>query len=104
MNLYHTTTQAAAGSILSEGLLISKSQGKEPVIWTHTESKIHWAITHVQRRHEVALDQVVVLEVQVPRSWLRRAWRGLWRCYRDIPAARVRVAGSGRDYAASPVE
>ena len=32
----------------------------------------------------------VVLEVDVPRSWLRRSKKGLWYCTRDIPADRIR--------------
>jgi hypothetical protein len=32
----------------------------------------------------------VILEVDVPRSWLRRNRRGLWYCPRDIPASRIR--------------
>jgi hypothetical protein len=32
---------------------------------------------------------VVVLTVNVPRSWLRRNRRGLWTCDRDIPPARI---------------
>jgi hypothetical protein len=43
------------------------------------------------QRHRVARSEVVVLDVQVPRSWLRRAWRGLWTCPRTIPPERLRV-------------
>jgi len=32
----------------------------------------------------------VILEVEVPRSWLRRSRKGLWYCMRDIPATRIR--------------
>jgi hypothetical protein len=85
---HHTTTATNLPGILAEGLLTSKSTGKEAAVWLHVASKTHWAIAHVQRRHGVTLDQVVVLEVQVPRSWLRRAWKGLWKCGRDVPPAR----------------
>jgi hypothetical protein len=30
------------------------------------------------------------LEVDVPRSWLRRSRKGLWYCTRDIPPDRIR--------------
>ena len=33
---------------------------------------------------------VITLEVDVPRSWLRRSRKGLWYCTRDIPAERIR--------------
>jgi hypothetical protein len=35
-------------------------------------------------------EAVVTLEVEVPRSWLRRNRKGLWYSTRDIPAARIR--------------
>ena len=36
-------------------------------------------------------DQVVVIEVDLPRRWLRRSARnGLWYTYRDMPPGRIR--------------
>jgi hypothetical protein len=32
----------------------------------------------------------VILEINVPRSWLRRSKKGLWYCLRDIPPERIR--------------
>jgi hypothetical protein len=43
------------------------------------------------RRHRVDEAEVVILDVQVPRHWLRRAWRGLWTCQRIIPPARLQL-------------
>lgn len=104
MILYHTTTQSAWSSIEAEGLKTSRSQGKEPVIWLHTKSKVYWAITHVQSRHGASLDQVVVLQVHVPRSWLKRAWKGLWKCSQDVLVRMIKLKTTGLSFAASPIE
>jgi hypothetical protein len=49
-------------------------------------------VLHAVRRHGGPVEQVVVLDVAVPRRWLRRSRRGLWYCPRDIPAGRIRDA------------
>jgi len=33
---------------------------------------------------------VVILEIDVPRRWLRRSKRGLYYCLHDIPPERIR--------------
>jgi hypothetical protein len=33
---------------------------------------------------------VAVIELNMPRHWLRKSRRGLWYCRRDIPASRFR--------------
>ena len=37
------------------------------------------------------MEAVPTLEVDVPRSWLRRSRKGLWDCPRDIPPGRIRL-------------
>jgi hypothetical protein len=60
-------------------------------------------VLHVVERHSVLLADVLLLDVQVPRSWLQRAGYGLWTCDRVIAPARLRVGESGEDVAASPL-
>jgi hypothetical protein len=36
------------------------------------------------------IEAVITLEVDVPRSWLRRSRKGLWYCTRDVPPDRIR--------------
>lgn len=102
MILRHATTTANAGQIRREGLRVAHALGKEKAIWLHTTSKTHWAIAHTQKRHGVSLEEVIILEVNVPRSQLKRAWKGLWKCYADI--SMTRHIGTGVDFAASPLE
>jgi len=47
------------------------------------------------KRHRVTMAEIVVLDAQVPRSWLRRVWRGLWVCDRRILPAQLRVLTQG---------
>ena len=59
---------------------------------------------HTVKRHGGLVEQVVVLELQVPRSWLRRSRKGLWYCPRDVPPARLRGLIDFATLARSPVE
>ena len=78
VRLYHATTEANLDSIRQHGLTPEYSQGKLKVNWLHTASRRHWAIAHVQKRHGCNLDDVIILEIQIPRGRLTRRWRGLW--------------------------
>lgn len=78
MILYHATPKANLDSIQQHGLNPDFSKGAEKVIWLHTASRREWAILHTQRRHNLQLSEVLVLRVDVPRSKLKRRWRGLW--------------------------
>jgi hypothetical protein len=85
----HATLRQYLPRILAEGLDPACATGKQPLVWLHTPNRTQWAITHTMQRHRVARSEVVILDVQVPRSWLRRAWRGLWMCPRVIPPERL---------------
>ena len=87
----HVTLRQYLPSILAQGLDPACATGKQPLVWLHTPHRTEWAVTHTMQRHRVTRSEMVVLDVQVPRSWLRRAWRGLWTCPRVIPPERLRV-------------
>ncbi len=62
---------------------------------------------HTIRRHGGRVEDVVVIELDVPRAWLRRNRRQLWYSVRDIPPVRftrvidfAEVAGSSADLVA----
>jgi hypothetical protein len=90
MRLRHATTARNLSSILRRGLLCSKSRGRLRVVWLHAAGKTPWAILHTVKRHGGRIETVVVIEVDVPRSWLRRSRRGLCFCPRDVPPGRIR--------------
>jgi hypothetical protein len=89
MLLRHSTPAKNLASILRRGLLVSKSKGRLAAVWLHA-AKTSWAVLHTVHRHGGPVEQVVVLDVAVPRRWLRRSRRGLWYALRDIPAGRIR--------------
>jgi hypothetical protein len=92
MLLRHVTLARNVNSILRRGLLCAKSKGKRRVVWLHSPARSHWALVHTVERHGGRIESVVVLEIDVPRSWLRRSMAGLWYCVRDIPPERIRGA------------
>ena len=84
MKLYHATPKSNIDSIRTAGLDPNRAKGQIKGVWLHTQSKQSWAILHTMTRHEVGIDDVVLLEVETPRSNLTRRWRGLWTCAEKI--------------------
>ena len=78
MKLYHATRKANLESIQATGLDPNRSKGKESLVWLHTRSRTEWAILHTARKHQVSFEEVAIIAVDIPRSKLRRRWRGLW--------------------------
>jgi hypothetical protein len=90
MLLRHATLIRNLPTIERHGLLCSKSKGRLKAVWLATREKSSWAAMHVAWRHGARIEAVITLEVDVPRSWLRRSRKGLWYCTRDILADRIR--------------
>jgi hypothetical protein len=88
--LRHATPARNVNAILRAGLLTSKSRGRLAAVWLCSPAKSSWAVLHVVKRHGGRVETTVVLEVDVPRRWLRRSRKGLWYCPRDIPPGRIR--------------
>lgn len=81
MILYHATPKRNLESIRKDGLQPTRAAGRIKGIWLHTKSKQPWAILHTLKRHQLqSFDEVILLEVSIPRSQLTRRWRGLWTC------------------------
>jgi hypothetical protein len=104
--LRHATPAKNLPSIDRTGLLCGKSEGRLPVVWLHAPGKSAWAALHTVKRHGGRVENVAVLEVNVPRRWLRKSRRGLWHCRRDIGPERfgrrvnfVELAGRSADEA-----
>ena len=104
MLLRHATPARNVNSILQGGLRTSRSKGKLAAVWVCSPARSWWAVLHVVRRHGGRVESTVVLEVDVPRSWLRRNRKGLWYVPRDIPPDRIRRLVTFQELAASPVE
>ena len=78
MRLYHATTARNLDSIKAVGLDPNRSQCKRKEVWLHTASRREWAILHVSNRQKCDVNEVVMIEVDVPRSKITRRWRGIW--------------------------
>ena len=78
MKLYHATTAKNLDSIKAVGLDPNRSLGARKEVWLHTASRSDWAILHVVQRHKCDINEVAMITVDVPRSKLRRRWRGIW--------------------------
>jgi hypothetical protein len=89
MILRHATLRKFLPGIERQGLLCAKSLGKLKVVWLHAPGKSAWALLHTVRRHGGRIEDVVVLEIDVPRGWLRKSRRRLWYSVRDIPFGRM---------------
>ena len=90
MRLRHATLAKNLPSIMKAGLLTGRSQGRLPVVWLCSPAKSSWAVLHTVRRHGGKVEGVVIIEADVPRSWLRRSRKGLWYTPRDILPERFR--------------
>jgi hypothetical protein len=89
MLLRHATLRRNIPGIEKNGLLCGKSLGKLKVVWLHAPGKTAWALLHTVRRHGGRIEDVVVLELDVPRGWLRKSRRGLWYSTQDVPFDQV---------------
>src|SRR5262249_40346286 len=61
-------------------------------------------VLHTLKRHGGRVEGVVILAIDVPRSWLRRSKQGLWYCPRDLAPERIRGVVTFAALARSPVE
>jgi hypothetical protein len=69
----------------------------------HSPARSLWALAHTVSRHGAHIERAVVLQVDVPRSWLRRSKTGLWYSVRDVPADRIGGVVTFGALARSPV-
>ncbi|HEX5272041.1 MAG TPA: hypothetical protein VFW33_16205 [Gemmataceae bacterium] len=105
--LRHATLSKHIPSILRHGLLCSKSKGKKPVVWACEPDQAPWACLHTVRRHGGRVQQVVVLEVSIPRNQLRRhggSTKGLYYTAVDVPVESIRSIITFGELSRSPVE
>jgi len=90
MLLRHATLRRNVTSIKRLGLLTAKSKGRLPAVWLHSPARSAWATLHVVKRHGGRVENTVIFELDVPRSWLRRSRKGIWYTKRDVPPERFR--------------
>jgi hypothetical protein len=95
-SLRHATPAHNLNSIFRHGLLTAKSRGARKAVWLHSPALSAWAAIHTAKRHHVGIDGVAIIEVEVPRSALRRSRKGLWYTTQDVGPERLGAArGTG---------
>ena len=107
MKIFHATPRANIESIKENGLLASKAKKKDKFVWLHTPSRSHWAIIHTCKNHKADWDDVAIIEIDIPRSWLKahkltiqgKGMNGFWKCNRDIPVEFFTDIHDSEDYA-----
>lgn len=106
MKLYHATTRQNLPSILAEGLRVAcaDSEAKIKACWLATASNRTWGVLHTIRKHHTQLEDVVVIEVHIPRSRLTRFRSGLWYSTQDVPAMWLGTVTDGTAFGASASE
>lgn len=106
MILRHATTRQNLESIQRDGLLVSKADAGARIkaVWLHAPSMSAWSVVHTIRKHGASLEDVVVLEVNVPRKGLQRFRRGLWFSRQDVPASAIVNVIDGTAFGASASE
>jgi RNA:NAD 2'-phosphotransferase (TPT1/KptA family) len=102
MLLRHATLARNLPSILRRGLLSSKSKGKIKAVWLHSPAASTWAALHTIRRHGGRIEDVVIIELEVPRRTLRRSRKRLWYATGNIPPACFRRLISFQELAGRP--
>lgn len=64
-NVFHITSYEAMVKILDQGAIEPKaSQGRRAVAWYVNRNLIPWAIAHVAQRHDLKIDQIVIMYVK----------------------------------------
>jgi hypothetical protein len=76
--------------------LTSKCKGKLPVVWLHSPAKSAWAAVHTVRRHGGRVEHVVVIELTIPRTWLRRSKRVVRSAGATVPPDASMTQDEGR--------
>jgi len=102
MKVRHATTKQALREIVAAGYLDpSRAKGAIKGVWLHTPGKTAWAILHTAKRHGAEIDDVVVIDLVVPASFLTRRGKGLWTSRRPIAITDQKISEAKEFYRSS---
>ena len=105
MLVHHATLERLLPSIHATGLDPRRSKTKRRAVYLHTAGMSTWAMLHAVRRHGGRIEEVCIIDVDMPRSWLRRTGkRGLWYCQQVITPDRFRGIRGFASMSVSPLE
>lgn len=85
----HATLRSNVPSITRRGLLPCRSRQRRKAVWFVKPSQVDWACRHAVERAGGSVQDVVVIEVEIPAEWVRHHGGGLYYCDRIVPAAKI---------------
>lgn len=90
MIVVHATPKRNFASIMRTGLRPDRSRSRDKTVYLCSAHLFGNAVRHCTLRHPVDAEDVIIVAVDVPRSWLMKGKRpGLWRSSRTIPPERI---------------
>jgi hypothetical protein len=104
MRLFHCTRRSNLESIQTAGLDPQRATQKRKAVWAGASSKIAWAIVHVltkARNRGCSIEDLVVIEVEVPRSQLTRHCRSVWYSYATVTPEQIVTVHDASEYGPS---
>lgn len=94
MKIYHATDKKNLPGIERGGLRADMASGKMPAVWGVHRDAMDDAVLHAANKRRVAIKDIVILELTVPDSWVKRFSRpGYFYVKRDVCPERIRVYG-----------
>ena len=98
MFFYHATPKRNLDSIMMHGICTHYAQGKRPLTWIHSITKREWSIIHTMQRHNIKIEDLTILMIDIPRSWTTRTkWKGIYTVSRHIPIDRISYVDSTQE-------
>lgn len=92
MKIYHATHRDNVTGCLRAGMKADLATGRTPAVWGCTRQFIEAAVLHAANKRKVRLRDIVVLELDVPRKWVKRfCVPGMVYVPCDVPRERVSV-------------
>ena len=102
MIIYHVTNKCNLKSIMSTGLDPAYAVNKREAVWGVSHSLIGWAISHTlakPRDAESTTNDLVILQVNVPRSWVKKYRRRIYYVPRLIQPGRIEIFAEAGSWA-----
>lgn len=90
MKTYHASPTVNRKSILTKGLLASRSQQKRKAVWFHLEGHHLRAICHVSRYKRVRPEDIDLWECEVSEEEIRHHRDGWYYLVGNVPPSALR--------------
>lgn len=102
--LCHVTPSRNLAGINKLGLLPEFATTAKRAVWLCSQTRVKGAVLAVIARHRVDLSEVSVIEVSIPRRWVKRhsVVDGSWVCSEPIPPHHFRWTRNAQEWSFAP--